>query len=381
MEVFSLSRGWKISMYILLSILMLVFVAMAFGPLFDPSMRKGVAFILPIALIIIGLLFCAFLQVEEKVIFDNYTIRKESRLVNRELLPGDIKGYKIDKNYLIIVPHKGRGKVIRVSTYMSRVGVLENKLAARYPDLNVQETQEVLKEVVEQTGDRDVPGLIKKAKIEVYTLTGITVALCALSYFYYGWFQILLFCCVPLALLLLLRHKGMVQLDTSKDSQLPSIALIPILVVAMQLLQSGSIHILHYSRIWPPALGIAVVLMGMLWTCSRYLNRKRGTYIIAAVVLAVAFVGNGYGIMISSNTILDKKGYEYYEATVTDKSISRGKTTTYYLTLQPWDHQPEVERESVDRDVFEAVEINGKAGIYYFQGAFNIPWYYVGSVQ
>lgn len=381
MEVFSLSRGWKIAIYIMLSVLTLVFVAIALGPLYDPSMKKGMAIFLPISIIIIGLLFCAFLQVDEKIVIDDYSIRKESRLVNRQILLNDVKGYKLDKNYLIVIPYKGKGKVIRVSTYISGIQMLEKRLAARYPDLNFQEVQEVFDEVVEQTGDRDVPALIKKAKIEVYSLTGITLGLCVFSYLYYGWFQLLLFCCVPLALLLLLRHKGMVQLDTTKDSPFPSIVIIPIIVVAMQLVQASNIHVLEYKRIWPPAIGIAVALTAMLWACSRYLNRKRGTYIVAAVVISLAFIGNGYGIMVAGNSILDKKGYEYYETTVADKSISRGKTTTYYLTLQPWEHQPETEKESVPRSVYEAVEVNGKVGIYYYQGAFNIPWYLVEQAE
>lgn len=381
MEVFSLSRGWKISMYIILSILMLVFVAIAFGPLFDPSMKKGIAIILPIALIAIGLIFCAFLQVEEKIIFDNYTVRKESRLVNRELLPGDIKGYKIDKNYLIIVPHKGRGKVIRVSTYMSRVGVLENKLAARYPDLNVQEAQEVFDEVVEKTGDRDVPRLIKRAKIEVYTLTGITVALSVLSFLYFGWFQVLSFCCVPLALLMLLRHKGLVQVESAKESQLPSIFFIPLIVLIVPLKQNSFIHILDYPRVWMVVSCVTVALIAMLLFCSRYLNKKRKTYTLAAVFVSVIFVGNSYGIVLAGNAVLDNSGHEYHETRVADKSVSRGKNTTYYLTLQPWAHQAESERESVSRQLYNAVDIDDKVGIYYHKGAFNIPWFRIERAE
>jgi hypothetical protein len=381
MEVYSLSRGWKISMYILLSILMLVFVAIAFGPLFDPSMKKGIAFILPVAFVFIGLIFCGFLQVEEKVIFDNYTVRKESRLINRQLLPGDIKGYRIDKNYLIIVPHKGRGKAIRVSTYMSGVGVLENKLAARYPDLNVQEAEEVVKEVVAQTGDRDVPGLIKKAKIEVYTLTGITVVLSMLSFLYFGWFQILSFCCVPLALLMLFRHKGFVQLDGDKDSRLPSIFFIPLIVLIVQLRQNSFIEILDYSRVWTVVIGVTVVLIAMLLFCSRYINRKRKTYIIAAVVFSGIFVGNSYGIVLAVNAVLDNSGQEYYETRVIDKSFSRGKNTTYYLTLQPWAHRAESEKESVSRQLYNEVDIDDKVGIYYHKGAFNIPWFQIERAE
>jgi low affinity Fe/Cu permease len=378
-EVFMLSRGWKITMYILLSILMLVFVAIALGPLFDPSMKKGMAIFLPVSIIIIGLLVCGFLQVQERVILDDYSIRKESRLINREILLNDIKGFKVDQNQLHVIPYKGKGKVIRVSTYMARVQVLGSMLAARYPDLNLQEVQEVYNEAVEQTGEKDIDRNIKRAKIEAYTLTGITVVLCVASYFYFGWFHILLFSCVPLAMLLLIRHKGLVQLDTTKDSPLPSVALIPILVVAAQLLGNSTIQLVNYGQVWKLSLCITAALIVMLWLCSKYLNKKKGTYIIAAIVLSCAFVGNGYGLVVSTNCLLDKMNYEYYETVVTDKSVSRGKTTTYHLTLQPWAHQPESEQETVDREVYDATQINDKVGIYYFKGGLNIPWYIIES--
>lgn len=381
MDVFELSRGWKIAMYILLGLLLAVFVALAIFCFIDPSLKRLMAFMLPFSLVVIFFIVCGFLQIDEKVIFDNYSIRKESRLVNREILLNDVKGYRVDKNHVRIIPHEGRGKKILASRQFSGIGHLKTLLALRYPDLDVEEAQEVYDEAMRQTGEQDAQKLLKRAKTEVYTLTGITVALGTLSFLYMDWYFLALFCCVPLSLLLLLRHNGLVQLDTSKESPLPSIFLIPFIAVLVPIMRSFHMHILQYSNVWPPAIGIAVGLTAMLWLCSRHLNTKRGQYIVSAIIMSLIFLGHGYGLVVMSNAFFDKKGYEYYETVVTDKHISKGKSTTYYLTVEPWAHQPETERESVDRSLYEEVGINDKVGVYYYEGAFHIPWYQLGRTE
>lgn len=377
MEVFELSRGWKIAGYMLLGILFVVFAFLAILCFTEPSIEGGIVFFLPLSLVALFFIVCGLLQMDEKIIFDNYSIRKVSRLVNREILLNDVKGYKVERNYLRIIPYEGRGKRISVSNQLSGIDRLEYKLSARYPNLNVEEAQEVVDEAIRQTKGQDAHKLLKQAKTETYTLTGITAVLCVLCYLYFDWYNLALFCCVPLSLLLLLRHKGLVQLDSSKESPLPTMFMVPLFVVIGQTLQIKSIYIVHYSKVWPLAIGIAVALTVMLWFCSRYLNKKRKAYMATAAIMVLIFLGNGYGLVVTANATLDKKGHEYYETTVADKYISRGKNTKYYLVLQPWAHQPESERESVGRKLYWEIEIDGKVGIYYHHGAFNIPWYQI----
>lgn len=381
MEIFTLSRGWKIAVYIALGIFLLVFATLALLCLMEPSFRKSVAFLFPFSLVAIGFIIYGILQVEEKVIVDNYSIRKVSRLINREILLNDVKGYKVERNSLYIIPLDGKGKKIQVSANMGDLVGLERRLAARYPDLNLEEARGIYDEAIKQTGGNDADRRLKMAKIEVYTLTGITVALSVLSFLYFGWFQILLFCCVPLALLMLFRHKGLVQIESAKESQLPSIFFIPLIVLIVPLKQNSFIHILDYPRVWMMVSCVTVALIAMLLFCSRYLNKKRKTYILAAVFVSVIFVGNSYSIVLAANAVLDDSGHEYHETRVADKSVSRGKNTKYYLTLQPWAHQAESERESVSRQLYNAVDIDGKVGICYHKGAFNIPWFQIEMAE
>ncbi|SDH32174.1 hypothetical protein SAMN04488121_11134 [Chitinophaga filiformis] len=258
---------------------------------------------------------------------------------------------------------------------------MQSKLAVHYPDLDVEEAQEVYDEAIRQAGGEDGNKLLKQAKIETYTLIGITAVLCVLCFLYLDWYYLALFCCVPLSLLLLLRHKGLVQVAAGKGSPLPSIFMIPMFVAGIQMMKSGSIHIVQHSKVWPLAIGIAVALTAMLWLCSHYLNKSRRAYILTAFMMALIFIGNGYGFVVTTNAVLDKADHEYYEVMVTNKYIRKGKSTSYYLTLDSWAHQPESKRESVGLNLYEAVEINDRVAIYYHHGAFNIPWYQIGRID
>lgn len=139
-DVFYLTRGWRNATYIIFGALICVFVSLLIYSFFDPFLRKGLFFILPVSLIAIGVSVCGILQADEKIFWNNHSVRKVSRLINREILLEDIKGYKFAWNYLHIVPHKGKSKRILVSTYVCGMRLLHEELVSRYPDLK-QERQ------------------------------------------------------------------------------------------------------------------------------------------------------------------------------------------------------------------------------------------------
>lgn len=137
-DVFYLTRGWRNATYMLFGALICVFVSLLTYSFFNPFLRQGILFIVPVSVIAIVLAVCAILQVNEKIFWDNHSVRKVSRLVNREILLEDIKGYKFAWNYLHIIPHEGKGKRILVSTYVNGMRLLHAELVARYPDLKQQ---------------------------------------------------------------------------------------------------------------------------------------------------------------------------------------------------------------------------------------------------
>jgi hypothetical protein len=87
--------------------------------------------------------------------------------------------------------------------------------------------------------------------------------------------------------------------------------------------------------------------------------------------------GYGYGAVVTLNCMYDKSEPKTFNATILDKRISSGKSTTYYLELTPWGQQKEIDEVSVSKDLYNNLNKNDKVNIYYMQGKFDIPWFEV----
>jgi hypothetical protein len=84
-----------------------------------------------------------------------------------------------------------------------------------------------------------------------------------------------------------------------------------------------------------------------------------------------------YASTFAINCLFDNSAPKVYKAKVIAKHWSKGKSTTYYLTVPPWgDHQDEVDipvtqSQYNETDTGRMVKINHKEGL------LNIPWYYI----
>lgn len=84
-----------------------------------------------------------------------------------------------------------------------------------------------------------------------------------------------------------------------------------------------------------------------------------------------------YGLLITTNVVFDESEPRVYKAKILDKRISSGKTTTYYLELDKWGPQEEVDDVSVAKDIYNAKEIGDTAIVYFNHGLYEIPYYIV----
>jgi hypothetical protein len=62
---------------------------------------------------------------------------------------------------------------------------------------------------------------------------------------------------------------------------------------------------------------------------------------------------------------------------VIDKRISSGKTTSYYLELEPWGPFAEPEEAKISRDEYESVAVGDSVRTALKPGLLNTKWYYV----
>jgi hypothetical protein len=78
-----------------------------------------------------------------------------------------------------------------------------------------------------------------------------------------------------------------------------------------------------------------------------------------------------------ANVFFDPSEPQIFETVVESKHISGGKTTTYYLKLEPWGPRAERADTSVEPEVYNVVQPGGKVCVVLFSGAFKIRWFAV----
>ncbi|ACU61043.1 hypothetical protein [Chitinophaga pinensis] len=383
MKVFALSRGFKILLYILLAIMLFVFVALALGPFYDPKLNFPLIYFWPVCAIPICLIICAFLQVEEKVIVDKYSIRKVSRLINREILLSNIKGYKSDGNGLWIIPNTG--KRIYLSGYVKGVNDLQTWLANWYPDINHMEEMAIYSEVTDSYDEQERAQRRKRAGIELRILGGITIVLGILTWRCYAacpWLGVALFCCIPAALYLTLRHKGFIQLIDNSAGSLPGSSFISFTVLCGLMSVWYFTGITDYSGVWTTFAVIVAALALLFWECTRDFNRRTKRFYVSAIILTVLSLANAFFVTIVLNRCLDTSEIAYYEAGIRKKEITIDHFVPFYhIYLEPWEHAPESEEVNVKSSFYRKLRANEKVGIYYHKGGLGMPWYEVGEKQ
>ena len=379
-----LSRGTKIFASILLVILLIPAVSIAFSPLFTDFFAKGYLVLGPMSYFLTGFCIYALLQMNETTIIDDFSVRRQSRFDNRELLLHQIQGYRTDKNYLYLIPFPGQGKKIKLSSWLSNYNEVLTWAESRYPDLDEVEGMEIYEAPSLNMDKAEIDRHIKRAKLEIYLLNGIIVIMGLLPWLLGStpWWRTSLLMPGPLiALCLMYRHKGFVQLGDLKKSPAPGVFLPIALSAAALMISTINIHVLKYDRLWSPAIGITALLTLLLFYFGRHFEWGKQSKIVIGIMFLVFFFIHGYASVLLLNLLTDKAAPQQYETRVENKRISKGKSTTYYLKLDPWGPRTSAEDVSVPSSVYKHVDINGVVIVHLYKGGLDIPWYHVTLPQ
>lgn len=379
MQEYSLTRGGKILVLVLLIPMLAMSILGCIAPFFvDERDRSFVFLAIASPLCVIFFLYWLF-RVNEKFIVDGYSIRHQARFIKRELPLRDIRGYRMDDHYLHLVPFPGKGKKIKISSWVGNFGDLHDWAALRFPDLEQQEVESYeLPALNNENSTADKRR--KQARIEVYALDCIAFIL-LLSFFLLDadplWASILLILCLLASILMLRRYKGIVQLEELRKSPHPSMYLPAVVSCAALYLGARDIHVLEYASIWVPAIVTTAILAGLLYYSGSHIEWKKPMTAISAALLLLLFFGGSVGIVLQFNRITGKGTPQYYEAQVSNKRVSKGKGTSYYLELRPWGPQTTTKEISVPFDVYDNVNVNERVAVHLYTGGLGIPWYAV----
>lgn len=97
---------------------------------------------------------------------------------------------------------------------------------------------------------------------------------------------------------------------------------------------------------------------------------------ICVIVMAGVY---SWGLIIFSNCFYDSSIPDRYETRLEGKHYTSGKTTTYYLDLEPWGRFEKVTNETVPKDFYNMMEAGDTVYVYLRKGKWNIPWYWIAK--
>lgn len=174
------------------------------------------------------------------------------------------------------------------------------------------------------------------------------------------------------SVVLLVRSRGIYQIEGRRNDARPSLAvpfIFPGMVLVARTVQD--IHLLEWTSILVAAIVCALLLLLVVSACDRALRKRPWT----AVIIFIFGAFYGWGLMAQANALLDTSPAHVFQVAVTGKHISSGKTTTYYLRLEPWGPETTSQDVSVPSSLYHYADVGVTVCVDLYPGAFRIPWY------
>lgn len=285
---------------------------------------------------------------------------------------------------LVIVPRSERDKKLKLALAMRTDSAFVAWFAA-IPDLDAEQ---LAKSEADLSADPDLGFHSEDRKEQLRTAKQTAKVLTAIAWIasLWGWFfprpynlVILILVALPvIAIVLQVRSRGIYQMEGRRNDARPSLAvlfLLPGLILDLRAIQD-----LHLLR-WAPLFILAIlVTLGFSWLLfqSDADMRRRPWSLLLIVLFGSAYCG---GALCEANSLLDHSAGQNFSAAVTDKHISSGKTTTYYLALNPWGPQTAPSEVSVPADLYRSIALGDNVCISLYPGALHAPWYAIYRCQ
>jgi hypothetical protein len=170
-------------------------------------------------------------------------------------------------------------------------------------------------------------------------------------------------------------YRGLMKGGDKKKSAYPSVVeafFVPSMGVLLRML--FDYNIISYNNGW---IVVALLTAGLFVLyqipTGGFKPRTAADYIFLALFPLVTFCYS-FGSITLANCMFDESPPVSYHTTIVDKRISEGKTTTYYLTLEPWGDLTEPEEVKVSRAEYEQANNDDRITITQRKGYFGMPW-------
>ena len=218
---------------------------------------------------------------------------------------------------------------------------------------------------------------LRKARktAKVLSTTSIVAAIWGLFYPHPYDISILLLALLPcIGIEIMRRSHGLFRADELKNDAHPTVAyalLGPGLVLTLRAVLDYEVLQSAYAAALYALVGCALFAAVLFFDPTQ--RSRRGTLPVFFLV-GVAY---GYGVVVEANARLDRSPGIVYTATVQNKQIISGKSTTYELDLSSWGPKPETNKLDVSSSTYNQIQTGQKVQVKLKTGALGVRWYYL----
>ena len=342
---FRTAKGWRIFIYIFSPLLIGLFVYVGFITLSSETSNLTVSLIL-IPVSFGGTIMFTYGLIETikgRLVIGANSVSRVSILGTRTLDFKEIKGFRTDSNYIHIISNSKDKKSIKVTAYIEKSAQVLEWLFNNFIELDgheaEQEKQKILTDnefgINAQTREYRLNEARTVAKF-INIFGGLTGAW---LWFYPRPYSLSLsvgMILPAIAFISLFVYRGLIRFDEKKNSAHPSIIYGFLLPSAGLMIRAiMDYEILEYKSVW-----IAISIATLTLTTLLVIGTREFKFVniidyLTTLSLAGMILCYSFGTYVVSNCLFDKTEPEIFKSEVTDKEISSGKSTTYYLYLKP----------------------------------------------
>jgi hypothetical protein len=307
-----------------------------------------------------------------------------SPLGSRMLTLDAISGFRMDANYIRIIPIHKHEKELKVSVYFKGAQMIVAWLSAKYPRLDITEGDEEERQVLQSdefgiTEEERLEKLKSARKLSKIMNGGVWILLIWLLAFpkYYYNAGILLCVIYPFAaLFLMMQYRGLISADEYDESKMPSVGLsfiVPGVTLALRALYD--FNIMKYPAwVWWAIVGGSLVMSALYILPTFTLKTRPGRTYITGGLMVLLNLFYVYGVITLSNCMLDKSRAVKFDTTIAGKHVTKGKTSTYYLDLKPWGQLSDEQQVKVSRHEYESARKGDLVVVMQRSGYLGVPW-------
>ncbi len=301
----------------------------------------------------------------------------------KEILFPQIKGYRIaERQPMRLVLKDEAMKDVVIQKTFNDFQEIKIFIAEKFVDLDELEAKEEEKRILENTelglteGERKVS--LKKAKVIVQVLIYGSLAISAWVLYPKPYTVAVTICAVypMLVLFYMVYAKGLVGFSVRPKSPKPSVIraiLFP--VIALKVRTIVDYDFISYEELF--VYSAAIAAMTGLTIALRVENiRKKRDELFFGVLLSGAYA---FGVLSMVNCVYDPSVSQVYHTTVSQKTISHGRSTSYYIWIPPIGPIQEEKKISVSRRMYDNIQIKEPINLHVKAGTLGMSWIYLSK--